>query len=301
MTAEPAYFALQQAGMLEERTRRAVASLASCRLCPRGCGASRLAGKTGACRIGRRARVASAHAHFGEERPLVGRCGSGTIFFSFCNLLCSFCQNVEISHGGEGDEVDPPVLAALMLRLQAGGCHNINLVTPTAVTPQILEALPLAVGGGLKIPLVYNCGGYESVETLRLLDGVVDIYMPDFKFWDNRWAERCCGVTDYRERAVEALQEMHRQVGDLDIGPEGVARRGLLVRHLVLPHGMAGTAEVMAFVARDLSRETYVNVMAQYRPCGPACRDPLLNRRITAAEFAEAVEAARQEGLHRLD
>ncbi len=298
---EPSYRELHRRGELERRMKAAVEALEECRLCPRSCGRNRLVGETGWCRTGRKARIAAFHAHFGEEAPLVGSGGSGTIFISSCNLLCTFCQNNDISHHREGEDVEPVHLAAMMLSLQERGCHNINLVTPSHVVPQILEALLIAAGQGLCVPLVYNTGGYDSVETLRLLDGVVDIYMPDFKFWDNAWAERFCGVKDYRERACEAIREMHRQAGDLSLDDEGIAVRGLLVRHLVMPGGAAGTTEVMAFLADEISPDTYVNVMDQYHPCGRGAADPLINRRITGQEYAAAVRAARDLGLHRLD
>lgn len=299
--SEPTYLKLHRDGVLRERAREAVERMRQCRLCPRECGVNRLEDEQGFCQTGRRALVSSAGPHFGEESPLVGSHGSGTIFFSSCNLLCSFCQNYDISHLREGAEVDADRLAGAMLQLAQGGCHNINLVTPSHVVPQILEALVAAAESGLSVPLVYNTGGYDSVETLRLLDGVVDIYMPDFKFWDNAWAERFCYAGDYRERAMEALQEMHRQVGDLAIDEAGVAVRGLLVRHLVMPGGVAGTQGVMQFLAREISRDTYVNVMDQYRPCWEAHKTPAINRRITVEEYDQALEAARQAGLHRLD
>jgi len=298
---EPSYLELNRRGALRERAREAVERMRRCRLCPRECAVNRLEGEQGFCQTGRKAMVSSAGPHFGEESPLVGSHGSGTIFFSSCNLLCSFCQNYDISHLREGAEVGPDALAGAMLQLARGGCHNINLVTPSHVVPQILEALVPAVEGGLDVPLVYNTGGYDSVETLRLLDGVVDIYMPDFKFWDNAWAERFCYAGDYRERATEALREMHRQVGDLEIDEAGVAVRGLLVRHLVMPGGVAGTEEVMRFLAAEISRDTYVNVMDQYRPCWEANKTPAINRRITGKEYEEALDMARKAGLHRLD
>jgi putative pyruvate formate lyase activating enzyme len=298
---EPAYLALHRSGELARRAVAAVAMMSPCRLCPRECGAARDAGELGTCGIGRRARVASAGPHFGEERPLVGSRGSGTIFFAGCNLRCTFCQNWDISHTDAGDEVEPEELAAAMLRLQAIGCHNVNLVTPTHVTGPILEALDLAVEAGLRAPLVWNCGGYESVETLQLLDGVVDVYMPDFKFWSATWADRFCAAPDYRRRAVAALREMHRQVGDLVIGGDGLARRGLLVRHLVMPNDIAGTAEVCTFLASELSPTTYLNVMDQYRPCGASGDDPAIARPITAAEYGAAIGAAHSAGLQRLD
>jgi len=301
MKVEPSYLEMHRRGELERRTETAVRTLAECRLCPRVCGKNRLAGETGYCRTGRKVRIASFHAHFGEESPLVGSGGSGTIFVSSCNLLCTFCQNDDISHRREGSDVGPEHLAAMMLSLQERGCHNINFVTPSHVVPQILEGLLIAVESGLSIPLVYNTGGYDGVETLRLLDGIVDIYMPDFKFWDNARGERFCGVTDYRERACEAIREMHRQVGNLRLDDRGVAVRGLLVRHLVMPGGAAGTADVMAFLAEAISPETYVNVMDQYHPCGRGATDPLINRRITGQEYAAAVRDALDSGLHRLD
>jgi putative pyruvate formate lyase activating enzyme len=270
-------------------------------MCPRECGADRASGRTGYCRTGRNARVASCHPHFGEETPLVGRHGSGTIFFSSCSLLCSFCQNYDISRLNGGVDVTPPELAAAMIGLQDRGCHNINLVTPTHVVPQILEALVIAADRGLNLPLVYNSGGYDSVETVRLLDGVVDIYMPDFKFWDRAPAERYCHAPDYRAVAIAAIREMHRQVGDLQIARDGIATRGLLVRHLVMPNNLAGTAEVMRFIAEEISPETYVNVMGQYHPCGQADGDPAINHAISRSEFSAALEATRRAGLHRLD
>jgi len=299
--SQPAYLDLYRTGRFQDRVKKALDLMAACRICPRRCGVNRLNGETGYCRTGRQARVASYNAHFGEEAPLVGRNGSGTIFFSSCNLLCSFCQNYEISHLNEGVEVQPDQIAGMMLQLMERGCHNINLVTPTHVTPQILEALEIAIGQGLAIPLVYNSGGYESVGTLDLLEGIVDIYMPDFKFWDGSWAERFCHAPDYPDAARAAIREMHRQVGDLEINSDGIAIRGLLVRHLVMPNGIAGTEEIMNFLARDISPDTYVNVMDQYRPCGQAGQDPAINRRLTAQEYREAVAAAKNAGLHRLD
>ena len=236
-----------------------------------------------------------------EEAPLVGVRGSGTVFFSGCNLGCSFCQNHDISHARRGQEVDAAALCAAFLYVQEHGCHNLNLVTPTHVTAQILEALDLAAGRGLTIPVVYNCGGYEALDTLRLLDGVVEIYMPDLKYAAAAPGARYSGVPDYPEVARAALAEMHRQVGDLTLDEEGVAQRGLLVRHLVLPDGLAGTAAAMRFIAEELSAQTYVNVMDQYRPCGDVSGDASLGRRITAAEYEAALQAALDAGLTRLD
>jgi putative pyruvate formate lyase activating enzyme len=298
---EPAYLRLYREGALKDRVRKALAHMKACHLCPRRCGVDRLNGETGYCRTGRHARIASYNAHFGEEAPLVGRHGSGTLFFSSCNLLCNFCQNFEISHLNEGIEVSHDQVAGMMIELMERGCHNINLVTPTHVMPQILEALEIAVDHGLTIPIVYNSGGYESVESLRLLDGIVDIYMPDFKFWEDSWAGRFCHAPDYRETAKAAIREMHRQVGDLVIDSEGIAVRGLLIRHLVMPGGVAGSHAIMNFLAREISPDTYINVMDQYRPCGHANEDPAINRRLTSQEYREAVAAARKAGLHRLD
>lgn len=294
------YRCLQEKGFLGERTARALGMLENCRLCPRKCGAARSRGERGFCRTGRYARLASHGPHFGEEAPLVGIHGSGTIFFSCCNLYCSFCQNWDISHGGEGAEAGPDELAGMMLELEERGCHNINLVTPSHVVPQILEAVSAAAGAGLSIPLVFNTGGYDTVETLQLLEGVIDVYMPDFKFWDAAPATAFCSAPDFREVACRALREMHRQVGDLVVDGRGIAVRGLLVRHLVMPEGLAGTEDVMGFLAREISPRTWVNVMDQYRPCYRAGEDPRIGRRITRAEFDGAMEAARRSGLRRL-
>ncbi len=275
--------------------------MASCALCPRRCGVDRLAGETGVCGTGRRAWVAGFEPHFGEEAPLVGSGGSGTIFFTHCNLMCVFCQNWEISHGGAGRAVSDEALGEMMLRLQEMGCHNINFVSPSHVVAQILSALPTAVEAGLRVPLVYNSGGYDRVETLKLLDGVFDIYMPDFKFWNETLAEKTCDAPDYPEAARKALREMHRQVGDLDIGEDGLARRGLLVRHLVLPNGIADTGEIMGFLAREISRDTYVNIMPQYRPRGRSRAFPELADYPSKSDVQAATAAAERAGIHRLD
>ncbi len=298
----PAYLQALRDGTLQRRIDISLEALVQCCLCPRRCGVDRLAGETGYCRTGRRAVVASYNAHFGEERPLVGSHGSGTIFFSHCNLLCNFCQNYEISHLGEGTEVDEVQLAAMMLELQRIGCHNINVVTPSHVVPQLLSSVKLAAEKGLGLPLVYNCGGYDRVETLKLLDGIVDIYMPDFKFWDTDTARDTCDAPDYPEVARQALLEMHRQVGDLRIDEEsGLAYKGLLVRHLVLPGGLAGTAKVMQFLAETISRDTYVNVMSQYRPCGRAKALEALAVALDPIEYDQAVREAKAAGITRLD
>jgi putative pyruvate formate lyase activating enzyme len=296
-----AYRELYRRGKLRGRVETALSLLGSCSVCPRSCGVNRLAGDIGKCRTSRQAIVSSYGAHFGEEAPLVGRHGSGTIFFANCNLGCLFCQNYSISQLGEGHKVDKEELAYIMLSLQEKGCHNINLVSPTHVVPQILQALELAVESGLKLPLVYNSGGYDSVETLKLLDGIVDIYMPDMKYDDEETARELSGIRNYPEANKAAVKEMHRQTGDLETNKEGVAQRGLLVRHLVLPHGWAGTKGIMRFVREEISRSTYVNIMAQYRPCYKALQIPGLGRRISPAEFHEALSFAQEAGLRRLD
>lgn len=299
---EPSYLKALKTGTLEKRRRQSLAALERCTLCPRRCRVDRTGEDRGFCRTGRRAGVASYHAHFGEEAPLVGQYGSGTIFFSRCNLLCNFCQNYEISHGGEGRDVSDEQLAGMMLDLQGAGCHNINFVTPSHVVPQILAAVGIAAQNGLRVPLVYNSGGYDSVATLKLLDGIIDIYMPDFKFWDAEVARITCDAPDYPDVARRAISEMHRQVGDLFIDNDsGLAVKGLLVRHLVLPGGLAGTADVMTFLARSISPDTYVNLMAQYRPCGRAAEVRQLAAPLSAAEYDRAVKEAGAAGITRLD
>jgi len=285
--------------ILRERAEIALSHLESCDLCPRACGADRLTGELGYCRSGWLARVSSFTPHFGEEPPLVGAHGSGTIFMTGCNLACVYCQNYEISQLGEGREVLPTKLAEMMICLQEAGCHNINFVTPTHVIPQILEALVEAREMGLSVPLVYNSGGYDSVETLRLLDGIFDIFMPDAKYGTEAAAKKYSDAPDYTMVMKAAILEMHRQVGPLEIDDDGVAVRGLLVRHLVLPEGLAGTSEVVRFLAEEVSPETYLNVMAQYRPCYKARSYPELSRPITLREYAEAVGLARAAGLDR--
>lgn len=297
----PAYLETYDRGLFPEIIDRAFKLLEECSVCPRSCGVNRPRGEKGICEAGYLPRVSSFAPHFGEEDPLVGAHGSGTIFFAHCNLRCVFCQNYTISHLAEGREVSFERLARMMLELQRLDCHNINLVSPTHYVPQILKALPEAIEMGLAIPLVYNTGGYDSVETLKLLDGVIDIYMPDFKYSQSLFAGQFSQAPDYPERAKLALKEMHRQVGDLATDGKGIALRGLLVRHLVLPEGMAGTAEVMHFLAREISANTYVNIMDQYYPCGEIPEGSPLERRITREEYQRGVEAARKEGLHRLD
>jgi len=295
------YQALYRSGELEERVERARAILKSCELCPRRCKVNRLEGEKGVCRTASVAVVTSCGPHFGEEAPLVGTHGSGTIFFTHCNLRCMFCQNYNISQLGEGRAASKGELARMMLALQEQGCHNINFVSPTHVVPQILEALQVAVGLGLSIPLVYNCGGYESVETLKILDGIVDIYMPDMKYSDEKNGRRFSGIKNYPSMNQAAVKEMHRQVGNLQMDERGVAKRGLLVRHLVLPNDIAGTEGVVRFIAEEVSTNTYLNVMAQYHPAHRAFKIPALSRPLSRQEFVDAVGLARRYGLERLD
>ena len=286
-------------GELARRIERGSRMLAACSLCPRLCGIDRRRGEHGFCKGGFLPRVSSFGPHFGEEACLVGTKGSGTIFFTGCNLQCCFCQNYEISHYLQGKETTAADLAATMLRLEQLGCHNINLVTPTHFTPQIVEAIAVAAGQGLSLPIVYNCGGYEALETLRLLEGMVDIYMPDFKFWNEGSAVRYCGARDYPEAARVAIREMHRQVGDLEIRG-GLARRGLLVRHLVMPGLVEEAKAIFGFLAGEISKDTFVNVMDQYRPCYRADRFPEIGRRLTGGQFEEALELAAAAGLTRI-
>jgi putative pyruvate formate lyase activating enzyme len=298
---EAAYLESYRGGRLQEKIDKAFQILENCTLCPRGCKVKRLRGEKGVCKAGLEPEVSSYSPHFGEENPLVGRHGSGTIFFAHCSLRCSFCQNYSISHLGEGQAVSYKRLARMMVELQSLGCHNINFVSPSHYVPQILKALPPAIEAGLSVPLVYNTGGYDALETLNLLEGVIDIYMPDFKFSRSEPAEEFCHAPDYPQAAKKAIEEMHRQVGDLVLDDKGIALRGLLVRHLVLPGGLAGTEDVMKFLAQELSKKTYVNIMDQYHPCGDVAWSSLLSRRITAREFQDAVDAAQREGLIRLD
>jgi len=296
-----AYLELYREGKLPERIEAAKALLHDCRVCPRHCGVNRLAGETGRCHTSDRVKISSYGPHFGEELPLVGNHGSGTIFFTNCNLQCIYCQNYTISQLGEGYEVDKEKLAQIMLSLQYKGCHNINLVSPTHVVPQIMEALQLAVTLGLNLPLVYNSGGYDSVETLKLLDGIVDIYMPDMKYSSDSTGKDLSDVYSYPDINRAAVKEMHRQVGDLQINQDGIAVRGLLIRHLVLPHDLAGSYETIQFIAQEISKNSYINIMDQYRPCYNASKFNRLNRPVSAQEFLKAIELAHEAGLHRLD
>ncbi len=302
MTAfQSAYIQTHAKGLLKDKIQRARQHLRACTLCPRQCGVNRLEGETGVCNTGESALVASFNAHFGEESPLVGRNGSGTIFFTHCNLMCNFCQNYDISHESAGQQVVDEQLADMMVSLQKAGCHNINFVTPTHVIYPLLVALPIAIEKGLSVPLVYNSGGYDAVESLKILDGVIDIYMPDFKFWDAAIAKQTCDAEDYPDVARKAVLEMHRQVGDLKIDSGGVAQRGLLVRHLVLPQDLAGTRMVMRFIAREVSKDTYVNIMPQYRPCGRAHEVQALSKSLSTADYQKALISAEKEGVTRLD
>ena len=299
-TYEPGYLALLRSGELKRRVERAYERMHACDLCPRECGIDR-AVEVGTCRTGMEAVMSSFAPHFGEEDPLRGHSGSGTIFFAWCNLNCAYCQNYDISQRGQGRPVEPEDLASMMLTLQSQGCHNINLVSPSHVVAPILAALLIAAEAGLRRPIVYNTGGYDAISTLELLDGVVDIYMPDMKYADAEIAFRYSRVPNYPQINQAAVREMHRQVGDLALDDDGIALGGLLVRHLVLPNGLAGTAEIARFLAEEISRDTYINVMDQYRPCYRAPELPPLDRPVTTAEYEAAMEAARQAGLHRFD
>lgn len=296
-----AYLGLYHSGKLAERVEAAKTLLQNCEVCPQCCGINRLADEKGKCHTGRLALVSSYGPHFGEEAPLVGKHGSGTIFFTNCNLKCVFCQNYDISQLGNGVEVSKEELANMMLALQNRGCHNINLVSPTHVVPQILEALEIAINIGLRLPLVYNSGGYDSVKTLEILDGIVDIYMPDMKYSDERTADELSGIKNYPYINRAAIREMHRQVGDLQIDADGIAIKGLIIRHLVLPQGLAGTKEIMSFIAGEISQDSYVNVMAQYHPCYKAFQIPQLAGPPLKQELLQAAELAREAGLSRLD
>lgn len=297
----PSYLGLHASGELRRRAAEAVEALRSCEICPRNCRVDRLADRAKVCSTGRLARVSSYFPHFGEEDCLRGYHGSGTIFFSFCNLKCVFCQNHDISQAGEGDEVTAERLADMMLELQSAGCHNINFVTPEHVVPQILEALPVAIDRGLRLPIVYNTSAYDSMESLRWMDGVVDIYMPDFKVWSKQSAIRYLKAKDYPDVAKRVVAEMHRQVGALTVDESGLARRGVLVRHLVMPGLLDETREIFRFLGGDISRDTYVNVMGQYQPDYRAFDMPEIARRPTEDEMRTARQHFREAGLHRLD
>ena len=299
MTFIPGYVGLFEKGELNRRIRLIEEFLGACQLCPRRCGVNRREGEIGYCGAGSELTVSSAFAHFGEESPLVGLRGSGTIFLTHCNLRCVFCQNYDISHLGRGETTTSDEMTRAMLRLQGLGCHNINFVTPTHYAPQIVASLPGAIKMGLRIPIVYNCSGYESLDVIRLLEGVVDIYMPDAKFMDGKYSRQFLNTPDYPEVLKGVLKEMHRQVGDLTIDSRGIAERGLLIRHLVMPGRVASSEEVLKFIAEDLSPHSYVNIMDQYRPEYRAHEYPDLNRRITHEEYAEAIQMAKRCHLYR--
>jgi len=300
----PAYVKAFEEGVLQERTAEAIESLRSCRVCPRDCDIDRFNNKIGVCKSGRLARVASAFPHFGEEDCLRGWNGSGTIFFAWCNLRCVFCQNFDTSQFGEGAEVTASELAGIMLDLQRIGCHNINFVTPEHVVPQILEGLVIAVERGLHLPLVYNTSAYDSIESIQFMDGLVDIYMPDFKLWDAEHCRKYLVASDYAQAARRVIAAMHAQVGELKVDENGLALRGVLVRHLVMPGLVDDTREIMQWIAANLSRDTYVNVMDQYYPAHKAETEPRfaeIRRGITEDEICSAFELARAAGLWRFD
>jgi len=299
---EPGYIRMARDGRLKSLDQELWKLFGECRLCPRRCGANRLKGEKGICSSTSRLKISSAGPHFGEERPLVGRGGSGTVFFSNCNLLCCFCQNWQINHRGDGDYATHEDLARMMLDLQRRGCHNINLVTPTHVVPHIIRALRIAIDDGLRVPLVYNTGGYDDLEIIRMLDGIVDIYLPDFKYMDGKMAAKYSnGVSDYPEVAAAVIKEMHRQVGLLRTDRNGIAQRGLIIRHLVMPDNIAGTDRFVQWVARELSPETRVNIMAQYRPMHRAFDYPEIARRITPEEWERAITWGKDAGLQYLN
>ncbi len=295
------YLVLLETSELANRVQTAWQHLESCDVCPLACGVNRLGGELGVCKTGANAQVSSYFPHHGEERPISGRMGSGTIFFTRCNLRCVYCQNADISQLGFGREVDSNSLAEMMLSLQRRGCHNINFVSPSHVVPQILAAVYTAAQNGLRIPLVYNTGGYDSVEMLRLLDGVVDIYMPDMKYGDDAAARKYSGIKDYPRVNQAAVTEMYRQVGDLSLDDNGVALRGLLVRHLVMPNNLANSEIIIKFLAEEVSKDTYVNIMAQFHPAFRAGDYLELNRRMTPQEYRHVINLAAVYGLSRLD
>jgi len=296
MQRTPSYVELYRSGELKKRVEKAVSMLEECKVCPHECGVNRLKGELGICKTGRYALISSFFPHLGEEFPIRGFTGSGTIFFSYCNMKCVYCQNYTISQLGEGEEKSPEELADIMLHLQEEGCHNINLVTPSHVVPQILEALLIAVEKGLRIPIVYNTSSYDSLETLKLLEGIVDIYLADFKYWEEKDSETYSKVKDYPIVAREAIKEMYRQVGDLKTDERGIAYRGLLIRHLILPEMDESTEKILDFL-KDLSPDTAVNIMDQYRPFYKAYKYPKINRRIRPEEYRKAVLSAKKKGL----
>jgi len=301
MVFQPNYQDLLISGDLEKRAADFQRRLKACDLCPRNCGVNRIEGETGVCGVGNQVWVNSYGPHFGEEDPLRGWQGSGTIFFSGCNLNCLYCQNADISQKLSGSEISAEVLADIMLELESRGSHNINLVSPTHVAAQITQAIYIAAQRGLHIPIVYNTGGYDSIQTLIMLDGIIDIYMPDMKYSQPEISERLSGVSDYPSVNQLAVKEMFRQVGDLVLSPPGIAKRGLLIRHLVLPGNLAGSKTILRFLASEISQNTYLNIMDQYRPAYLVERHSEINRRITSDEYQVVVEEALRLGLKRLD
>lgn len=295
----PSYLKLKSSNEIVDRINSLYDLMRECKLCPRNCCAQRFNKKYGVCRSTDQLYISSISPHFGEESVLVGWNGSGTIFFTNCNLWCLYCQNYDISHLKRGEPVSVQQLSEAMLSLQQLGCHNINLVTPTHYIPLIVEAINIAAEKGLNIPIVYNCGGYESIETIKLLDGIIDIYMPDIKYSDNQNAKRYSGVSDYWDIVGKVIVEMHRQVGDLKINSFGIAERGLLIRHLVLPNDIAGSKKVLDFIVKEICVDTYINIMDQYRPCFKANLFLELNRYITKEEYQEVIKYAESIGLHR--
>ena len=299
MSFTSSYISLFEKGELDQRVQLLQEFLKECRLCPRGCRINRLNGEIGYCGAGSELMISSAFPHFGEEPPLVGHHGSGTIFLTHCNLRCIFCQNYDISHQGRGEHITASDMARVMVKLQEMGCHNINFVTPTHYAPQIVASLSKAVEMGLRLPIVYNCSGYESIEVIQLLEGIVDVYMPDVKYMDERHSKRFSNAPDYPEVIKKVLKEMHRQVGDLTTDSKGIAERGLLIRHLVMPGDVASSEAVLKFIAEEISVYSYVNVMAQYRPEYRADEYPEISRRITHKEFLEAIQLAKGFRLYR--
>lgn len=298
MEFEPGYISLFRSGVLNTISSELHHKLECCTLCPRKCKVNRLKGETGVCRTGRYAWISDAHAHFGEEPPLVGFNGSGTIFFTNCNLMCNFCQNFEISHLGEGQIIMPEELAAIMLSLQRAGCHNINLVTPTHVISQIIEALCIASEQGLNIPLVYNSSSYENREILKMLKGIIDIYLPDFKFLDSNLADETCYAADYPAIAKNIIKDMYAQVGNLQKNEYDIAYHGIIVRHLVMPGQMEDSRKILKYLSDELSENIYVNIMPQFRPSGSVSRHPQLGRSLTKTEFYEVIEYAKSLKLN---
>ena len=295
----PSYIDLYEKGELQKRIQLLMEMLKECRLCPRQCRVNRLDGEVGYCGAGSELMISSAFPHFGEESPLVGYHGSGTIFLTHCNLRCIFCQNYDISHLGRGECITRSDMARVMRRLQEAGCYNINFVTPTHYAPQIVASLPEAINMGLRLPIVYNCSGYESIEIIQLLEGVVDIYMPDAKYMDEKHSKRFSNAPDYPEVIKKVLKEMHRQVGDLSTNSRGIAERGLLIRHLVMPGGVASSEAVLRFIAEEISAHSYINIMDQYRPEYRAHEYPEISRRITHKEYMEATQMAKRFRLYR--